>query len=151
MTYASRPSSIKPPRYHLKIPAPLPAFPAMSTDQAVQTLLNTDIAQRCVENATIEDLRPVIGSFLEKCPDPAEYRSLIFRNVVIRYADLREFVISHELHFAYAFFLNELDISDSTLNSLSISGHYAKGNLGLVHVKKCREVSIRAVERPSGP
>lgn len=115
----------------------------MSTDQAVQTLLNADIAQRHVENATIEDLRLVIGSFLEKCPDPAEYRSLIFRNVVIRYADLRDFVIPHELHFAYAFFLNELDISDSTLNSLSISGHYAKGNLGLVHVKKCREVSIQ--------
>lgn len=143
MTPASKPSRIKPPQYHLQIPGPVPAHPVITPDEAVQILLAPNIAQRRIENATIEDLRPVIALFLERCPDRQEYRSLIFRNVVIRYADLREFEIPHELHFAYAYFLNELDLSETTINSLSISGHYAKGMLGLVHVKKCREVSIQ--------
>lgn len=143
MTSASRPSSIKPPMYHLPVPVPLPELPAITTDEAVRTLLRTNIEDRFIKNATIEDLRPIIGSFLEKCPDPTEYRSIIFRNVVIRYADLRDFVIPHELHFAFAFFLNELDLGNSTLNSLNISGYYVKGNLGLVNLKKCQEVSIQ--------
>jgi len=143
MTFASRPSSIKPPPFHLPVPGPLPEYPGITPEQAVETLLSPDSARRHIERASIEDLRPVIALFLERCPDPAEYNWLVFRNVVIRYADLRDFVIPHELHFAYAYFLNELDISNSTINSLSIAGHYAKGNLGLVNVKSCREVSIQ--------
>lgn len=143
MTSASRPSLIKPPRYHLPIPSPVPEFPVITPDKAVQTLLKPDIAQRRIENATIEDLRPVIAMFLERCPDRKEFGSLIFRNVVVHRADLRDFKITRNLHFTYAYFLNGLDLRETTIDSLSIFGHYVKGILGLVHVKKCREISIQ--------
>lgn len=140
------PGPLKPPYQSAPWEHPFPDYPILSTEDALEKLANKKWEDRTILRKTIKDLRPIIEHWVETNPDIKEFPQVLFDEVVVHSADLRGLKVPFALHFQGAYFLNGLDLGGCELNTLSISGHYLCGNLGLVSVKGWPNVSLSNIQ-----
>ena len=126
---------IKPPYHYYPCPEPIPDFPVISVTEAVDTLLNPEWTGRVLKERTVTNLRDVFEAVLLRSPDFKNFYQMVFTDVVIKEADLRDLDLPFSLVFQGDYFLEHLVLNRASFASLSIESSYVCGALSLVEVK----------------
>lgn len=125
--------NLKPPLHSLPMPD-IPRLPEIKPEDAVAILKNKNWSARVIRNQHIKSVRQIIIPLLEPGSLPQDFDQVVFENIVIEQGDLTDLEIPFRLCFVNTFFLNGLDLKDSQLKHLDVSGYIGWG-LNLAETK----------------